>query len=651
MEPAPHGWSISDMEYVWSLVPAVVATSASAYFLRVGFLVVLQRTGSCCVCFVVSFPQTTTRQPPQQGSSTRDHTTNPPCSGWRSRCRSSRDAQDDADPHHHRRAAAYWFRGLMLVAMASVMEPPPWILSSSHYNHNHTKTGGDGGSSSLCSVVRTNHTTKNQNLVPNTRMIMKDHHDDPMVFANDNRTSCLPDKHFQLGPGLQELIVGQDPQLREIIRAMPDLLRGPSPPLVFRNRHLQLLPWLIQNEVHRQHGIPYQRIPITVQDCLVKEPNCQPSPLMTDTITLDIFPPLMARSDQEKKNTTTTAHVLYPQFNASSSIILIAPGLRCKSQDIPGNMIVRRAYGAGFRTIVMNRRGHSTEHRLQAPRWNLFGDVQDLEQVYWYIRHELLHHQGADPHTPMFLHGVSAGVGLAAPTLGIWDQRRRDRPQVPTPSFVACILMAPGNYDIRRNYWPNRFRDPYNTHVLTPSVKDWFVRRNEELLRTHYGDEIVNAVLQAETMQDVIHSAVPMAGYRTASEYFGATNPINTFFETSTPYLVVHSKDDALINIMDFLADVSPLAHHEGRTYAELSALSERGLLAIAKTGSHCPFLDNAAAGYDGTSSASAMLRSLVPGLVQDPLYGGYMLDSWADRISIQYYQAALKVYHDRRFL
>ena len=645
------------MEYMWSLVPAVVATSASAYFLLVGFLVVLQRTGSCCFFFVVSSPQTS-RQPTLQGNS-KDHINNhpPPPSeapthkslvqGSRRR---RRDAQDDADPHHHRRAATYWFRGLLLVAMASVLEPPPWILSSSHSN-NH-KTGGDGGSSSsFCSVVQTNQTTKNQSLVPNQRMMMKDHHDDPMVFANDNRTSCLPDKHFQLGPGLQELILGQDPKLREIIHDMPDLLRGPSPPLVFRNRHLQLLPWLMQNEVHRQHGIPYQRIPITVQDCLVKEPDCQPSPLMTDTITLDIFPPLLARSDQEEENTTTTAHLLYPHFNASSPIILIAPGLRCNSQDIPGNMIVRRAYGAGFRTIVMNRRGHSTEHRLQAPRWNLFGDVNDLEQVYWYIRHELLHPQGADPHTPIFLHGVSAGVGLAAPTLGIWDQRRRDHPQVPTPSFVACILMAPGNYDIRRNYWPNRFRDPYNTHVLTPSVKDWFVRRNEELLRTHYGDEIVNAVLQAETMQDVINSAVPMAGYRNASEYFRATNPINTFFETSTPYLVVHSKDDALINIMDFLADVSPLAHHEGRTYAELSALSERGLLAIAKTGSHCPFLDNAAAGYDGTSSASAMLRSLVPGLVQDPLYGGYMLDSWADRISIQHYQAALKVYHDRRFL
>ena len=476
--------------------------------------------------------------------------------------------------------------------------------------------------------------------------------DNGLLYGDDDDDVDETFDHHQIivGEGLSELVIGQDPKLLELVDEMPDLLRGPSPPLLFRNRHLQLIPWMIQNELHRT-GIPYQRVNVEVTSCLIKEPGCEPDPVMTDTITLDIFPPLQLNDNEN--NNEKTEQELYPNFNASSPIILIAPGLRCNGQDIPGNMLIRRAYGAGFRSIVVNRRGHTPDLLLQAPRWNLFGDIDDMEQVYWHIRQKLLlnnknnrnnsnnrNNKDTDPHTPMFLHGVSAGVGVTATGMGIWDQRRKEHPKKPTPSFVACILMEPGAYDLSRNYHTDRFRDPYNTQILTPAVKDWFVLRNQDILRAYYPDA-VDAVLTAETLQDLVNAAAPMAGYRNASDFFRAANPINTMFETRTPYLIVHAVDDALIN-MDFLSDISPLEHHGGRNYAELSKCSERGLLAVAKTGSHGPFLDNANAGDS---------FALFPGLVQDPLFGGYMLDSWADRISIQYYQAALKVYNDRRFL
>lgn len=55
------------------------------------------------------------------------------------------------------------------------------------------------------------------------------------------------------------------------------------------------------------------------------------------------------------------------------------------------------------------------------------------------------------------------------------------------------------------------------------------------------------------------------------------------------------------------------------------------GLVAVTKSGSHCPFLDG----------------MLFP-FVRDPFGGGWMLKSWADEAGIDFYKAALQVYGDR---
>ena len=56
-------------------------------------------------------------------------------------------------------------------------------------------------------------------------------------------------------------------------------------------------------------------------------------------------------------------------------MILIAPGLACTAQDVPGSSFLRLAISRGFRVAVMGRRAH--EQRLKAARFNLFGDEDD----------------------------------------------------------------------------------------------------------------------------------------------------------------------------------------------------------------------------------------------------------------------------------
>lgn len=475
---------------------------------------------------------------------------------------------------------------------------------------------------------------------------------------NNNNKNIQPHElqHHQFDHNLHDLVYGEDPKLTEVLALTPSLLRGPQPPLFLTNRHLQFIPWLIQNELHRVEGIPFQRLHLRVNACVDKShgtDHCERSPLMDDTVTLDVFPPFdnddednMDNRDSNNNHNSTSS---YGRFHAGSPIVFFSPGLRCYSQDMPGNMIIRRLYGEGFRSVVVNRRGHTPDQKLQAPRWNLFGDVDDLEQVYWHIQREW-----AAPHTPFFLHGISSGTSVVVSALAEYDRRRyylqqqQQQEQSPeaadtapttllpraAPSFVASISITPG-YDISKVMLPDRFKYPYNP-VMLDAVKTHFVRDNEQILRA-FDSDAVDAALAATHLQQFVDAVAPFAGYPNATEYYKGENPVNWMHFVSTPSLVLNAIDDPCCHVHN-IYEQSPYPQHRGRSYATLIDESPRGILAVAKSGSHCPFLD-----------ASSKTLRLLPAFIKDPLYGGWMLDSWADRVSIEFYKASLKVYEERR--
>ena len=433
---------------------------------------------------------------------------------------------------------------------------------------------------------------------------------------------CATDNHHALA----HLIQGTDDRLQTILQLVPEIQRGPRPLFFWTNRHLQFIPWLIQNEIHQRPGIPYQRIHLPVTDChdkfscqgrcksdLTVSPNCDSnhSQTMLDTITLDIFPPLSEDLGS---------------FNANSPIILFSPGLTCHSQDLPGNMIVRRAYEMGFRSAIINRRGHTPQQKLQSPRWNVFGDIDDLEQAYWFLKRQVA------PHTAFFLHGISSGTAVVVSALSKWDYRRQHFPQEATPAFVASVSVTPG-YDTSKALTRERFRFPYHDFLLA-RVKDHFVRSNEDVLRRH-DNETVNQVLRATSMQDFVDLSAPFAGYANASMYYQDTNPINNLRAITTPKLVLNSMDDPCCSIGN-LFEPSPYPAHGGKAYADIISETQNTLVAVTWTGSHCPFLS-----WDD--------KLWLP-LVRDYVGGGWMLNSWADRVSVEFYRAALEVYGDRRF-
>jgi len=408
------------------------------------------------------------------------------------------------------------------------------------------------------------------------------------------------------------LITGKDPRLQELLDECPLMKRGPQPPFWFRNRHVQLVPWMFQNFLHSWHGIPFQRFNFTVTDCIDKStPNCIPDDSMNDTITLDVFPPFSSDNDDTR-------------FPRSAPVILFIPGLRCHSQDLPSNSILRAVYGKGFRSIVVNRRMHTPGTVLKAPRWNLFGDVDDLEQVYWHVKRHLI-----DDNTPMFLHGISSGTATVVSALSAWDKRALLQPDLPAPTFVGAVSLSPG-YDISKVLRPERFKWPYNP-LLTQLVKDHFLGQNERILRA-FNSTAFDQAMSASSLQGVVDASAPFAGYPDAKSYYDHVNPVNEMQYISTPSFVLNAIDDPCCNIENLYESS---VRHNGTSYADIVGNSERGIIVVTKTGSHCPFLDG---------------ESWWP-FVHDPYSGGIMLNSWADQSIAEFYVAALKVYNDRRFL
>lgn len=110
---------------------------------------------------------------------------------------------------------------------------------------------------------------------------------------------------------------------------------------------------------------------------------------------------------------------------------------------------------------------------------------------------------------------------------------------------------------------------------------------------------------------------------------------INELRDVTTTKFVLNAVDDPCCMIHN-LYEKSPYPHQEGKTFAQMIRETESGLVAVTyTTGSHCPFI---------------CTRNRWLPFVNDPLTGGWMLNSWADQVAIEFYRAALDVYGGRRF-
>jgi len=293
----------------------------------------------------------------------------------------------------------------------------------------------------------------------------------------------------------------------------------------------------------------------------------------------------------------------------SAPVIFVDPGLTCTAQDVPGSALMRLAVSRGFRVVVMERRSHALP--LKSPRWNLFGDSEDFEEVYNIVQSKLV---GA----PMFWIGLSSGSKLIVEGLGKFDDRRK-RGDPSAPRFVAAACICPG-YNLETCF--QKFAWPF-TKICLASVKDTFLMKNEAILRKHDAETFKRA-MAAPDLQSLLALAAPFAGYPSAEAYFAAENPVLFAPLITTPTLIVNADDDPMTVVANAFA---PSPRHEGSpTFVELLERSPCGMMLLSSSGSHCPFLDG-----------------MFWPFVRVPWHlGGLIVNCWAERCAIEFFEGYL---------
>jgi len=391
--------------------------------------------------------------------------------------------------------------------------------------------------------------------------------------------------------------MGTSDAIKRIYGHMESAKAAPRPPFWAFDPFVQFIPWVIYNLLASiLCPIPFEAVPTEVKGLRDKtKPEGPDNPRdLIDEVIVNYYPP-------------TTGDTLDLALDAP--IVLIEPGLTCTRQDVPGSALMRLAVARGFRAVVVERRAHGQP--LKSPRWNLFGDADDLEQVYSAIRRRL-------PDAPLFWVGISSGAKIIIEGLGKYDRRRANGDNT-APRFAGGCCICPG-YNLETCFL--KFAWPMSTMCLR-STQDKFMVANEAVLRAH-DEKAYDRAMAAPNLQVFLAAVAPFAGYPDAKAYFENENPVLFCQDITTPCLIMNAEDDPMTVIGN--AFVPSLFHEGNPTFVNILERSQNGMLLLPTSGSHCPFLD-------GTFFPFA----LVPRHL-----GGLVISNWGERCAIEFFEGVL---------
>lgn len=189
---------------------------------------------------------------------------------------------------------------------------------------------------------------------------------------------------------------------------------------------------------------------------------------------------------------------------------------------------MRFAASRGWRSCVLNRRGHSGMP-LRVPKFCLLGNVDDTVAMVDRIRKE-------QPQSFIALAGISAGSGQVVSYIG------REGRSVP---IGAAASLCP-SWDCTKSFEYLQQRYPAMDRLTTRKVQDFFLRspENQDALSTM--PDAVTEALKAKTLGEFVPAAAPFAGCRDVDQFFEENNPMEFFAGNQTPCLVLNALDDFL---------------------------------------------------------------------------------------------------------
>eukprot|EP00747_Dinoflagellata_sp_TGD_P057794 gnl/TRDRNA2_/TRDRNA2_150816_c0_seq1.p1 gnl/TRDRNA2_/TRDRNA2_150816_c0~~gnl/TRDRNA2_/TRDRNA2_150816_c0_seq1.p1 ORF type:complete len:477 (-),score=58.46 gnl/TRDRNA2_/TRDRNA2_150816_c0_seq1:188-1618(-) len=362
------------------------------------------------------------------------------------------------------------------------------------------------------------------------------------------------------------------PCVRQLLARCPSLLKGPQPPWWATGAMFQMGLYLgfYYFELYFGKPIPFKRFEVKLPTRPMVGKGCDDStqessePLPPEVCTVDICPDLS-------------------ELPASAPCVFLLPGMRGNSHDLPGLSQPRAVLAQGWRCVVMHRRGHTPGQGLTVPRWNLFGDAEDVERVVEAVRGQL---GFVAPDAPIFLVGNSMGSALCFNTL---------RHYGPRSPFLCAFGTCPG-YDVSLEPHSCLARGSALLQlVLLPAVKQFFCRKNEEVLRK-FNAAAYTACMNARDIQEFFAAHMPFTGYATAADYIEAANPVRNLESLKskdfvTPCILLNAKDDPICtenNVLEHGALLQRLVDESSDGGASVAPMG----IVLTSNGSHCPFFD-----------------------------------------------------------
>ena len=298
-------------------------------------------------------------------------------------------------------------------------------------------------------------------------------------------------------PHSAEQLSALQKRLARIVNACPALHDVCYAPLLWFNRHLQLVPFMLRNYWHKFVMPP---VDFLSQRFALED---------GEELVLDWALP----ASSSCAASGTVPQSTDPDASAACTVLLLHHGAYCRSNDMPGYLYVQDALRKGWLVMCVNRRGH--RGRLQQPKFSFFGSCSDVRHI---VERCVL---AARPNARVVMLGISAGSGIVARYMGeqglaIKQLRQRaasadggssGEDRMPGAAdaesdevlrkkiygYVHSVVgVAPGyNIEVAMG----RFGFPYN-HVLMSLGKAFFFHKNAPVLLARTGDDRADALRQ-----------------------------------------------------------------------------------------------------------------------------------------------------------
>ena len=207
--------------------------------------------------------------------------------------------------------------------------------------------------------------------------------------------------------------------------------------------------------------------------------------------------------------------------------------------------LMRYAAFRGWRSCVLNRRGHSGMRLRVIPHFSIMGNVDDTVLMVDKIKEK-------HPDSFIGLAGFSAGSGQVVSYIGREGNSAK---------INAAASLCPA-WDLKSAFSNLQTLNPWLDKYITKSVIHHFLDKadNQEVLSQM--SDVVKRARSTNSLNDFMDAAAPLAGCSDMDHFMLENNPMEFFDGNTTPCLVLNALDDFLCLKENIRTDVKDEVHN-----------------------------------------------------------------------------------------